>query len=102
MTDMDAITHPAEPNESPESALREVIGGALVAWMPLPSRLAVADSIVAELERRGLIAGAFEYAVRSETVNATFADVRAAVTFMQPGDGFERRTTAGPWLQLPL
>lgn len=93
------MTDNAQP-DSPADVAREVLSAALRDWMPLPSRLAVTEQIITDLRARGALAEAFEWAVDSETVHATFADQRAAASFAQPGDAVHRRSAASPWVKV--
>ncbi|MBN9214757.1 MAG: hypothetical protein J0J04_08075 [Microbacterium sp.] len=93
------MTDNAQP-DSPADIAREVIGAALSDRMPLPSQLALTEQIITDLRAQGALAEAFEWAVNSETVHATFTDQRAAASFAQPGDAVHRRSAASPWVKV--
>lgn len=96
------------PTSTASEEVRQVILDALREWAPLPSRIALADTIVTELTARQLVdTGEREWGVRLADGDRPrpFREQAAALRFLVPaiGDELVYRRPAGPWMtaQIP-
>lgn len=86
-------------HQSPPALAHALVREAIAGHVAAEDWEAVTGRVVLALRQHGLIASAFEWSVRAETVSATLPDPDAVGEFVQPGDEVFRRAVPGPWVR---